>query len=208
MYEKKQKINFIIAVVYWIITMIGLFFMGILFKNGYVHYNIIYYGLVITAVLIVLIKDKKLTNLGFTKEKIKINAIIAVSIVFAVFIASIFISDYPVKKLLIGVVYYLVYIAAFEEIIYRGFLQNYLFGLNANKYVIYLIGALMFSLMHLPFQMYVNNNVSFHYIIIALPQLFFTALFHLLCCFITYKRKDILIPIAIHFVIDYISLMQ
>lgn len=53
--------------------------------------------------------------------------------------------------------------------------------------------------------MYVNNIVSLTYIIIAFPQLIFTFLFHLLMCFITYKIKDIMIPITLHFAIDYIQ---
>ena len=96
--------------------------------------------------------------------------------------------------------------AAFEEeILFRGFIQNYLFGLKCNKYLVFLIGALMFSIMHLPFQMYKNNNVSLTYIIEALPQLVFCFTFHLIMCFITCKRKDITIPTALHYAIDYLQ---
>ncbi len=63
----------------------------------------------------------------------------------------------------------------------------------------------MFSLTHLPFQMYVNNNISLTYIIEALPQLIFTFIFHLIMCFITYKRKDITIPTSLHYAIDYLQ---
>jgi membrane protease YdiL (CAAX protease family) len=152
-----------------------------------------------------MIKDKSVENLGFTKNHIKINLLIAFCIVTLTIIISIFISPYPLKRLMKGALYYLIYVSLAEEMIYRGLIQNYLFGLKLNRCWIFVIGALLFSFMHLPFQMYVNDNVSFGYIIDALPQLAFTFVFHLVMCFITYKRKDITIPVALHFAIDYIQ---
>jgi membrane protease YdiL (CAAX protease family) len=205
MYTHKEKLYFRIAIIYWMISMVCYGLMGFLYKQNISHYNIIYYFLFFMCVLIVMIKDKSVENLGFTKENIKINLLIAFCIVVLTIIISILISQYPLNRLMKGALYYLLYISLMEEIIYRGFIQNYLFGLKLNKCWIFVIGALLFSLMHLPFQMYVNNNVSFEYIIDALPQLAFTCVFHLVMCFITYKRKDITIPVALHFATDYLQ---
>lgn len=38
-----------------------------------------------------------------------------------------------------------------------------------------------------------------------MPQLIFTFVFHLVMCFIIYKRKDILIPTALHFALDFVQ---
>ena len=84
-------------------------------------------------------------------------------------------------------------------------MQNYLFGLRLNRKIIYAIGAVFFALVHLPFQMFVNDMVSFSYIITAIPQLIFTFFLHLAMCFITYKRKDILIPAALHFALNFVQ---
>ena len=205
MYKSKDKSYFLIAVIYWIIYMVGLLIMGVLYKNNISHYNIIYYILFAISILIVVLKDKRVNNLGFTKENIKQNLLISISLIAVTFIISVFISEYSLDKLLKVSLYYLFYISLVEEVIYRGFIQNYLFGLKANKYLIFIIGALLFSFTHLPFQMYVNNNVSLNYIIEALPQLLFCFTFHLIMCLITYKRKDITIPIALHYAIDYIQ---
>lgn len=205
MYKSKEKSYFLIAIIYWIIYMIGLLIMGVLYKNNIPNYNIIYYILFATSILIVLIKDKSIINLGFTKEKIKQNLLISIGLIVLTFVISIIIGKYSVVKLLKAALYYLFYISMMEEVIYRGFIQNYLFGLKINKYFAFIIGALLFSLMHLPFQMYVNNNVSLNYVIEALPQLLFCFMFHLVMCLITYKRKDITIPIALHYAIDYIQ---
>ena len=84
-------------------------------------------------------------------------------------------------------------------------MQNYLFGLRLNRKIIYAIGAVFFALVHLPFQMFVNDMLSFSYIITAIPQLIFTFFLHLAMCFITYKRKDILIPVALHFALNFVQ---
>lgn len=143
--------------------------------------------------------------LGFSKEKIKINLLVAgIIVVVSIGVAFIF-KDKPTMDIIKAILYYMFFIALQEEVIFRGMIQNYLFGLPINKIIIYVIGAVFFSLIHLPFQMFANDMVSFSYIIVALPQLAFTFLFHLLICFITYKRKDILIPTALHFAIDFIQ---
>lgn len=205
MYKEKSKIYFLIAIIYWLVYMIGLLLMGMLYKKEINYYNIIYWAISVIGILIVLIKDKNVINLGFTKEKLKTNLIISFAIIVIAFIISIIVGKYSFLRLVKGSLYYLFQIALLEEILFRGFIQNYLFGLKCNKYPVFLIGALMFSLTHLPFQMYVNNNVSLTYIIEALPQLIFTFIFHLVMCFITYKRKDITIPTSLHYAIDYLQ---
>ena len=77
MYKEKSRFYFVIALIYWIIYMIGLFIMGILYKKGISNYNIIYWIISVIGVLIVIIKDKSITNLGFTTEKLKVNIIIS-----------------------------------------------------------------------------------------------------------------------------------
>ena len=158
MYKEKNKTYFLIAIIYWILYMIGLLIMGILYKKGIKHYNIIYLVIAIIGVSIAIIKDKNLINLGFTKEKLKINFVISFIIIITVFIISVVVGKYSILKLIKYSLYYLFYISLIEEILFRGFIQNYLFGLKCNKYLVFLIGALMFSIMHLPFQMYGNRK--------------------------------------------------
>ena len=205
MYEEKRKEYFIIAILYWLISIVCFWLMGVMYQRHIPYDDILYYVLSAVVILIVLLKDKSIRNLGFTKEKIKINLVISLLIISVAFIASLFISFHTWDILVKRTIYYLLYVAFIEEIIYRGFIQNYLFGLKVRKFLIYLLGALLFSLMHLPFQMYVYNNVSLDYVITAIPQLVSCFLFHLVMCFITYVRKDITIPIALHYAIDYIQ---
>lgn len=205
MYQTKKKNYAIIAIIYFIVMMFGYLIMGILYKHGVEYYSIIQWLLLIVAVLIVIIKDKSIVNLGFTRKKIKWNALFAGVIIAVAIVFAFLFTDRSTNIIIKAVFYYLIFIAFQEEIVFRGFMQNYLFGLNANRKIIYIIGAVLFALMHLPFQMFVNDMVSLSYVFVAMPQLIFTFWFHLLMCFITYKRNDILIPTALHFAIDFVQ---
>lgn len=71
---------------------------------------------------------------------------------------------------IIAVIYYCIYLEGLflAEILYQKGIRV---GMNItilNKYVIFIIGALLFSFMHIPFQMFVHNNVSLHYLVVAM----------------------------------------
>lgn len=132
---------------------------------------------------------------------------IAVAIVIATFFIILIFSGLEFQNILLQTLYYLFYIGAIEEIVFRGMIQNYLFGLKTNKYLTFIIGGLLFSFMHIPFQMYIHNNISFSFIFVAIPNLIETLIFHFIYCFIAHKRKNILIPIAIHYTYDILGLI-
>ena len=208
MYQSKDKSYGIIAIIYYCIYLLGLLLAAILYQKGFTSgMNIIYCALFAVGVLIALILDKNICNLGFGKEKLQINLIISLMIVVITFIVIWVFSEFTFDKLLKHLLYYLFYIAAIEEILFRGLIQNYLFGFKFNKYVIFIIGALLFSFMHIPFQMFVHNNVSLHYLVEALPNLIETFIAHFIYCFIAYKRKDITISIALHYAYDFLGII-
>lgn len=205
MYEKKEKNYGIIGIIYYLIYIFGFIICGILYQNN-ISYNWLYILLFIFGVIIVLVKDRNFKNLGFVKVHIK-DIVMTIAIVLVTFLFILIFSKLSFKKVFLQTLYYLFYIGMIEEILFRGFLQNYLFGLNINKYLIFIIGGLLFSFMHIPFQMYIYNNVSFEYIIVAIPQLLETFIVHMLYCFITYKRNNVLIPIAIHYAYNILGLI-
>lgn len=208
MYQSKKKSYGIIIIIYYCIYFLGLFIARILYQKGFTFgINIIYCSLFVVGVLIAFIKDRNIYNLGFGKEKLQINLIISLLIVVITFIVIWVFSALAFNKLLKQMLYYLFYIAAIEEILFRGLIQNYLFGFKLNKYMIFIIGALLFSFMHIPFQMFVHNNVSLHYLVEALPNLIETFISHFVYCFIAYKRKDITIPIALHYAYNFLGVI-
>ena len=208
MYQSKEKSYGIIAIIYYCIYFLGLLLAGVLYQKGFtLGMSIIYCSLFAAGILIALIKDRNIYNLGFGKEKLRINLIISLAIIVITFIVIWIFSDLPFNKLLMQMLYYLFYIAAVEEILFRGLIQNYLFGFKINKYVIFIIGALLFSFMHIPFQMFAHNNVSLNYLVKALPNLIETFIAHFVFCFIAYKRKDITISIALHYAYDFLGVI-
>lgn len=208
MYQPKEKSYAVIAVIYYCIYLLGLFLAGILYQKGFtIGLNIIYCSLFALGVLIVWIKDKNIDNLGFGKEKLRINLMISLFIVLVTFIVILRFSGLPFTDLCGQMLYYLFYIAAIEEILFRGLIQNYLFGLKLNKYAVFLIGALLFSFMHIPFQMFAHNDVSLHYLIKAIPNLIETFIAHFIFCLIAHKRKDITVSIAVHYAYDFLGLL-
>lgn len=208
MYQPKKKSYGIIAIIYYCIFSLGLFLAGALYQKEITFgMNIIYCSLFAVGVLIALIKDRNIYNLGFGKEKLRINLIISLIIVVITFIVIWVFSDLTFHKLIRQMLYYLFYIAAIEEILFRGLIQNYLFGFKLNKYVIFIIGALLFAFMHIPFQMFVHNNVSLYYLVEAIPNLIETFIAHFVYCFIAYKRKDITIPIALHYAYNFLGVI-
>lgn len=208
MYQSKKKSYGIIAVIYYCIFFVGFLIAGIFYQKGFTFaMNIIYCSLFAVGILIALIKDRNIYSLGFGKEKLRINLIISLIIVIITFIVIWVFSGLAFNKLIKQMFYYLFYIAAIEEILFRGLIQNYLFGFKFNRYVIFIIGALLFSFIHIPFQMFVHDNVSLHYLAEAIPNLIETFISHFIFCFIVYKRKDITIPIALHYAYDFLGVV-
>ena len=208
MYQTKNKSYGIIAIVFYCLLFGGLLLAGLLYQKGFTYgMNIIYCSLFVLGVLIALIKDKNIHDLGFGKENLRINLIMSLVIVVITFVVICIFSDLAFPDLVKQMLYYLFYIAAIEEILFRGLIQNYLFGFKWNKYVIFIIGALLFSFIHIPFQMFVHNNVSLHYIVEAIPNLIETFISHFIYCFIAYKRKDITIPIALHYAYNFLGVI-
>ena len=88
MYKNKDKNYAVIAIIYYVLFILGYILMGILYKCGVKYYSVIQWLFLIIAIVIVLIKDKGILNLGFSKENLKRNLlfsgiIVAISIIFA-----------------------------------------------------------------------------------------------------------------------------
>ncbi|MDE7399933.1 MAG: hypothetical protein K2N06_10450, partial [Oscillospiraceae bacterium] len=87
MYQSKEKSYGIIAIIYYCIYFLGLLLAGLLYQKGFTFgLNIIYCLLFAAGVLIALIKDRNINNLGFGKEKLRINLIISLAIIVITFI--------------------------------------------------------------------------------------------------------------------------
>lgn len=207
MYRPKAKKFALIAFLYYVVMVLSYVVMGLLYQQGIKEYVLINWFLPGLALLIVILQGEGAEQLGFTKINLKTNARVSGLIIVVVMGFALLYSDLPLHKLLQGAFYYLFTIAFVEELIFRGFLQNYFFGLRWSRKLIFLLGALLFSLIHLPFQMIIQQRLTLDYVLMAFPQLVFTFLLHLFLCYVTAKRKDVLIPIALHFALNYVQVL-
>ncbi len=205
MYEKREHMCAVLACMYYAVLVICYFCMGILYTHGFRYLSLFSWALSVLAVSIVFYTDHNFKAPGFYGEKTKANLIIACIIAAVCSVIGFCFSPLPASKVLYGIAYYLFYIALQEEVIFRGFLQSYLFGFHWKKQWLFVLGAAMFSLMHIPFQMFVYGLVSPAYLLVCWPQLIFTFCFHLAMCWLTYWRKDILLPTVLHFAIDFLQ---
>ncbi len=163
------RIDGILAIVYYVILMILYFFMGRLYLNKQIYLGIpINLLCALICILIVLLRKQKLSSLGITKYKLKSSIILGsfLGILFLVFngiIPALFSERELISAdmLLYNIFYFFTVIGFVEELIFRGFIQTRLYGIIKNNFLAIIITGVMFSLMHIPFQMsHVNMSLS------------------------------------------------
>lgn len=199
MYKKKSKEYFKIAIIYYIFYIIVLFLITYFNLSSYRFSKLIYFFLTLICILIVCFKDKKLVNLGLESKNLLSGTIFTIIVAVISFIITI--NTAAPLSVLKNILYYLISVSLTEEIIFRGFLQSYLFGLKIKPIFIYIIGAIFFSLSHIPLR------ITFVPLVDLIPELLFCFFFHLFLCFITKKENNIAIPVGLHFIWNYFTVV-
>ena len=201
MYKSRQRGDACIALLLYCAELLILYGMGRLCLAGR-EYSFLRWQVPAAAAVIAWKRDRSLVVLGFGKGHLRTDAVILTAWLAVSFCIGLFVMQKPYPEIWPEACYYLFAVALCEEVLYRGFLQNYLFGLPYPKQICCLIGAGMFSASHLPFYLQVNG---FHPIFLV--QLGITFVSHLVFCYIGEKRNNLLIPIVIHFSQDFLQMI-
>lgn len=99
--------------------------------------------------------------------------------------------------------YYLVCIAFVEEVVFRGYLQTRIFGLIKNKWIGIVLVGIMFSLMHVPFQM-IRANMSFvDFILYDMQHLITTMIIHIYLVYLYTRDNNIIAPTIAHAIMNF-----
>lgn len=106
-------------------------------------------------------------------------------------------------KTLYKALYFLIVVAFFEEVMFRGFINSRLSGLLKNQTLTLILTALIFSLMHMPFKsMFFAGSV--------LEYFATNGAYHLILCFVHLifqhfydQYQNILAPGIMHFTFDF-----
>lgn len=179
-----DKTDGIFAILYFALFMAVYYIMGLVMTNTGIYLglpcNLL---LALLPIVYVLLRHQKLSSLGLTGGKIR-QAVLFGGILGLIFFAVGGILPgitsgarlRDVTAILYNIFYYFVIIGLVEEIAFRGFIQTRLYGLIKNDIAAVLVGAIMFALMHIPFQL-AAHQMNFAGLLANAPFLIFWHIF-------------------------------
>ncbi len=205
------KVDGIIAVVYYIIFMITYFIMGRVYAEKRIYLGIICnISLAVLCIIIVWLRNQKISTLGFNYRKIK------QSVIFGVILGTLIVltnnvlpgitSGYHLNQLtqiLNNTFYYFIIIAFVEEIAFRGFIQTRIYGLIKNEIIAIITVSLMFSLMHIPFQMAMSGTTILSFLSSNVTWLILLFFWHIIFNFLHRKYNCIFTNTIFHGFLDW-----
>lgn len=200
-----------IAVGFYVIFMAVYFLIGVV-KAKYTIYlgvpaNIL---LAVLCVFIVFLRKQKLSSVGITAVKIKKSLILGFS---AGVLLVLFNNILPgvlsggclksIKSILYSLLYYFVVIAFVEEIVFRGFIQTRLYGLIKNEIAAVVTAGLLFSAMHIPYQMAASGKSFPDFMQANYIWLVLLVLWHVVFNFLYRKYNSIWTGTVFHGLMDW-----
>lgn len=206
-YTKKDGI---LSILYYLFCMLTYYFMGRVYLTNHLYLGIVCnMGLMVVCVMIVLLRKQKIQSLGITFRKSKqsfiLGSILGICIIFFNNIIPAVLSGYhfiQITKLLYGIFYYFIIIAFVEEIAFRGFIQTRIYGLIKKDSIAVIIVGVMFSLMHIPFQMALTGSNVLEFISGNVVWLILLFMWHILFNFLHRKYSNILTNTIFHGFMD------
>lgn len=99
--------------------------------------------------------------------------------------------------------YYFIVIALSEEILFRGYIQTRLYGLLKKDLAAINLCALMFSLLHIPFQMQRLGLRLDAFFIQKYPLLIITFIAHLFLNLLYRRTNSLVVPVLVHGFLDF-----
>jgi uncharacterized protein len=193
------KTDGIIAVIYYLNLMFSYYFMGRVYVEQGIYLGIICnIVLVVICIGLVLVRRQKINSLGLSYKKLKQSLLLGLVLgLFFILFNNIIpgiAGDYhfaQISKILYNIFYYFVIIAFMEELAFRGYLQTRMYGLIKRDGLATIVVAFMFSIMHIPFQMAVNNKNVLEFISGNITLLIFTFIYHVVFNMIHRKYNNI-----------------
>lgn len=177
------------------------FFILTILGNSFRPTSWLVWGLL---VLILILRKQKPESIGLTTVKLKQSSILGllvggVWLVIALIIALVnhqtFVgTDY----LFFGLIYYLIEIGLTEELLFRGFIQTRLVGFFRHRLMAMVLTGMMFALIHIPFQMSVQQFNLIDYVRFNGAHLMLTFLYHFVFSVLYDKYNNIAAPTILH----------
>lgn len=166
---------------------------------------------VLPIFIILLVRRQKMSSIGFKLKGSLIQFLLGILFVIPIAIKPYLKFkefyrplnlEFTLDKLYL-LLYFIIAVAFVEEVVFRGFIQTRLQGLIKNRLVVCFIVALMFSSMHIPFQMLISSMSFMDYIASARENLIFTFIMHFYYSYIYTRDNNIIAPITTHALYDF-----
>jgi membrane protease YdiL (CAAX protease family) len=211
-----QSIDILLALIVFVVLFVSYFFLGRFFYNlGDDLTNVLLNGfqfghiilILALIVIICLLRKQTLSSIGITNKNIKRSSLIGLIISVVIFlffgIMSNWQSNYNLPKSLLTLLYFFFIIALPEELIFRGFIGKRLYGVIKNKLVAIIITGILFTLIHLPFQIAYNGLTISEYFSSSAVNLIFVFLLHFVFHYMYAKYNNIAMPTIVHTIWDF-----
>ena len=208
-YQKKDAIT---AICFWVLLMVSYAVAGYAarFIGTLIPGIVVSVLPFVACIAIVVKKGDGVASLGFRKEGFKASLALGlacglVALVVNNGILPAIIYGWklePIGYVLYRFFYYLISIALVEETIFRGYIQTRLYGLLQNKALAMSLGALMFALMHVPFQIAIGNQIWGLSLIIWLASTF---IWHFAFDLMFKKHYSLVGPTLFHTIMNWSS---
>ena len=105
---------------------------------------------------------------------------------------------YSFEHSMIRLWYYTFIIAATEELFFRGYMGTRFYGALGGSRWSVVITAVLFALLHIPFQAAFAGVPVTEYLVMVWGQLLFTFCFHIVMQWCYARKESLLVPILIH----------
>ncbi|WOO36035.1 CPBP family intramembrane glutamic endopeptidase [Anaerocolumna sp. AGMB13020] len=188
-----------IAVIFYLMLMLSYYGMGRIYVERKMYLGIICNSiLIVICIGLVFIRGQKVSSLGLSYKKLKQSLLLGLVLGLFMILANNIIPGIAggshfaqISKILYNIFYYFVIIAFMEELIFRGYLQTRIYGLIKSDGLAIIVVAFMFSIMHVPFQMAINNKNALEFVAGNFTLLIFTFFYHIVFNMIQRKYNNI-----------------
>jgi len=212
--DEYDKLDGLLAILYFVLFMAAYYFMGCMMQKSGIYLGL--YCNIVLALLsigVVLLRKQKLSSLGLTGGKIK-QAVLFSGVLGVLFLAAGGILPgvlagakfNQLTVILYNIFYYFIIIGLVEEIAFRGFIQTRIYGLIKNDIAAVLVTAVMFALIHIPFQMAVHQmNFGQYFMTVFIGNMPFLLLWHIVFNFMQRKFNSVYGNTILHGFMDLCS---
>lgn len=159
------------------------------------------------------IRKQQLITVGFSKTNAKKSFILGTILLLIIVILKVIIPVVngsvtirtDLGQILMNIVYYLIFIAFMEELVFRGFIGTRLFGYFRNKLFSIIVVGILFAVLHIPFQMIVAQVSFSQYISDNMGILVNIFFWHFIKQWLYARYNSIIAPTMLHFIMDFIG---